>query len=67
MAELASLHPVSKHIIISFKIPHKNIECGNVNYSFHYIQLLRYSPPHSIVKSYLEKILNNQLSKNSLK
>ena len=50
-----SLNLVSKHIIISFKTLLKNTECGNVNYSFRYIQPLRFFPCHRIVESYSEK------------
>ena len=50
-----SLNLVSKHIIISFKTLLKNTECGNVIYSFRFIQPLRFLPRHRLVESYLEK------------
>ena len=37
---------------------HKNVECGNVNYSFRYIQLLRYSPLSLHSQKLFRKILN---------
>ena len=37
---------------------HKNVECGNVNYSFRYIQLLRYSPLSLHCQNLFRKILN---------